>query len=367
MRILRFANGIYPEVVGGIEVNVARISEHQAKLGHDVEVHVPKPTGASPAHPAGSRGYRVHFYDPRPVVIGNPLSFHPRRVLKEKWDSTDVVHTHSHLYFGSNLAAYTARGRKAFVLTNEGMYSQTAPMFVQKVFMRTAARYTFKNASAILTYSKAERDEMLQFGADPEKIHIVTQGIDLGRFSPRPKRADGFHLLWVGRHVPGKGVDLLLDATRLLRREGMPVRVTFVGSGPTRDASARRAKQLGIEDAVSFRGFVTECELDELYATSHAFVLPSVSEAMNRCVLESLASGTVAVTSDLPHLRELLDGVGAVTPARTPDALAGTLRKLGSTDVTAAGRRGRERVLSRFSWHRALSEVDAVFESVARA
>lgn len=361
-KILRFANGIYPDIVGGIEVNVARISAMQAERGHDVEVFLPRHREVTTVH---DHPFPVHYYDPGPVVFGNPLNSVPYRMIRSRRGEVDVVHAHSHLYSGSNQAALACkRFDIPFVLTNEGMYSQTAPLLVQRLFMRSVGKFTFDAADRIITFSSQEADAMQQLGVAAEKIRVVRQGIDTEFFHPLPKENDVPRLLWVGRHVPGKGVDLLVKAVKLLEGRGIETHLDLVGRGPDKARIETMVRDLGLTERVTLRDFVSEEELHRLYAEADLFLLVSVSEAMNRSVLEALSSGTPALTSDLPHLVPLLEGCGATISDRTPSNVADTIEGLLSQDLIAMGLVGRQKVETEHPWSRALADVDAVFEDL---
>jgi glycosyltransferase involved in cell wall biosynthesis len=142
------------------------------------------------------------------------------------------------------------------------------------------------------------------------------------RAGPRPL------VLFVGRLVPYKGVDVLLRA--LPRTEAA---VVLVGGGPLRASLARLARSLGLEARVRFAGEVADDELLALYHACDVLVLPSVTpaEAFGYVQLEAMACGkpviSTALASGVPWVnRHGLTGL--VVPPGDPDALGGALLTL---------------------------------------
>jgi glycosyltransferase involved in cell wall biosynthesis len=144
--------------------------------------------------------------------------------------------------------------------------------------------------------------------------------------TPRFEPPEHPTLLFVGRHITDKRVELLPEAVAELRRAGHDVRAVVTGEGATRPAVQARAVELGVEDACTFPGFVPQEELDELLASASCLVNPSVREGYGLVVVEAAAAGTPSVVVDAPDnaSAELVtDGVnGFVATAPSGPALA---------------------------------------------
>lgn len=363
MRILRVANGIYPETIGGVEVSVERLSRRQTEDGHDVTVLVPTPDNREGAPPVFCT---VRHYDPRARVFGNPLSPYPYTYIKRNADDLDVVHSHSHLFSGSVLAARaTAKLDIPYVVTSHGFWSQTAPLSVNAPYNELAGRYVFRSADEILTYTAREVEKLLDLGIDAEKIHYVQRGIDVDECVPAfDKPTDPPQLLWVSRFVPGKGANVVVDAVRHLLEQGVDVEATLVGEGLTRHAVERKVDRFGLGSHVTIKNFMPQEELYDEFRAASVFVLPSVSEGMNRTVLESMAAGTPVVISDLPHFRDLVAGCGRIVDERDERAFADAIEDLLTADLQALGRTARERIEGRFTWKRTFEDIRPIFAEV---
>ncbi|MGY1781206.1 glycosyltransferase [Geodermatophilus sp. SYSU D01036] len=133
-------------------------------------------------------------------------------------------------------------------------------------------------------------------------------------------------LLFVGRHIPDKRVELVVEAVARLRAGGRDVSAVVTGDGPTREAVRRRAEELGVAGHCAFPGFVSQAELDRLMRASSCLVFPSVREGYGLVVVEAAAAATPAVVVDAPDnaAAELVTaGVnGAVAPEPEAGAVA---------------------------------------------
>ena len=153
---------------------------------------------------------------------------------------------------------------------------------------------------------------------------LVPHGVDLDRF--RPASAPGrreLSLLAVGRLVPKKGFDVLLEAVAKL---SFPFRLRIVGDGP------ERARLAGRDERVELVGPATHDELPALYEAADVVVVPSAEDAsgdrdgLPNVVLEAMACGRPVVASDVGAIASA--GTGLLVAPGDPDALADALTSL---------------------------------------
>lgn len=120
--------------------------------------------------------------------------------------------------------------------------------------------------------------------------------------APAPLRA-----ILVASFMPVKAHDVLLRGIATARNQGANVCITLVGDGPCRAACEQLAQELGIRDAVTFLGHVSERErVFELLDRHDLFVMSSLSEGMPRAMIEAMARGLPAIGSNVPGIAELL-------------------------------------------------------------
>ncbi len=206
-------------------------------------------------------------------------------------------------------------------------------------FSRSRRRTTLAQADAVVAVSRFTRDALISLmGVDPAKIMLIPNGVDLARFTPRPRRDDLLRrydlagrpvLLTVGRLSERKGQDKVIEALPALREAIPGLAYLLVGEGPSRPLLQAKANALGVAENVVFTGTVAHDELVDHYALADVFImanreLPSgetegfglVFLEANACgvpVIAGCAGGSVdAVTDGVNGL--LVDGedVGAI-------------------------------------------------------
>jgi teichuronic acid biosynthesis glycosyltransferase TuaC len=165
-------------------------------------------------------------------------------------------------------------------------------------------------------------------------VFVWRQGIDTDRFRPRDRSearrrlglpGDRPVLAWVGRLVPVKGIDVLLDACA--RLSDTPFHLALVGDGPLRTALEARARASGLAEKVAFVGARDHSELADWYSAADWTLLPSRSEGLPNVLRESLSCGTPFIASDVGGISEIVGDSGSrLVPAEDPAALAGAIR-----------------------------------------
>lgn len=210
-------------------------------------------------------------------------------------------------------------------------------------------------ASVSVFISHFARSQGMLF-SDPahwDRMRIVHCGIEPARYGT--KRADhtpGKTLLFVGRLAAVKGVALLLQAFAKLLRAHPEAKLRLVGDGPERDGLEAMARALGVEEAVTFLGYLGQEDVAGELDAADMLVLPSFAEGVPVVLMEAMASRIPVVASRVAGVQELVeDGVsGAVLPPGDVETLVETLIRLLSNPETRAqmGQAGRAKVEAEF-------------------
>lgn len=160
------------------------------------------------------------------------------------------------------------------------------------------ARSTYTRAAAIIAGSSQSYAE---FSAFRDKMFFLPEnGVDrshCSRPAASPNRAAKLELIFLGSLIPLKACDLALRGAAPLVKEGL-ARFTIVGDGPERQRLEELTRSLGVENAVSFYGFLQHDAAMELLRSSDVLVFPSVRDFGGGVVFEALSLGVVPVVAD---------------------------------------------------------------------
>jgi glycosyltransferase involved in cell wall biosynthesis len=158
---------------------------------------------------------------------------------------------------------------------------------------------------------------------------VVPNSYDETNFRLLPDIARDRDVIFLGRLVPYKGADVVVDAIGLLAARGRPANATIIGLGPEENALRARTDAAGIADRVTFAGPVRGEELARLLNRHQILVVPSRwEEPFGIVALEGLACGCVVAVADSGALPEVIGPCGPVFPKNDPAALAATLEEL---------------------------------------
>ncbi len=244
----------------------------------------------------------------------------------------------------------------------------------------------FKDADACVAISRATEGEFLAAGLDAGRIQHIPHGVDTRRFRPATaderaelrKRlglpAQAAAVVFTGRLLRGKGLEVLLDAFARLAADNAAAHLVLVGSGDGQALNVEPALReqvalLRLGERVTFSGRVDNVE-DWLRAAD-AFAFPSFFEAMPLSVLEAAACGLPCVASAVGGILDVLeDGASGwlVAPGDRLALCEGMRQALDPGTGKARGAAARERVVERFDFDANAERYRALFlELLARA
>ena len=197
-------------------------------------------------------------------------------------------------------------------------------------------KLTVRLPDHIVTPMRGTATKIVENGARPDKVTIVPNGVDAEAIAQAPTPVQSIDILFVGRLLAHKNVDLLIEAIALLRDAGTHRTCGIVGTGPERERLEELSKKYELVDAITFFGKVEDhSSVFGLMKAASVFVLPSVREGYGMVVAEALCSGLPVITVDHPEneARELVeDGVTGRICEPTAEALAAALASvLGSS------------------------------------
>ncbi len=183
-------------------------------------------------------------------------------------------------------------------------------------------------------------------------LRVIPNGVDLAYYAPPTRPWVPTRLLFVGRLVYQKGLDLLFKALGTLK--SYPWELWLVGDGPQRPHLEALAEKYQIVERVRFENWLADAALLEKYHQANVFVFPSRHEGMPNAVLEAMACGLPVIASRIAGNEELVvDGeTGSLIPAEDVPALQQALAQLlPDADLRQRmGAAGRARVEQHYAW-----------------
>lgn len=227
-----------------------------------------------------------------------------------------------------------------------------------------------KAADRVVVPSRYERAiHRVRYPFASHKTVVIHHGISNHLFT-RSKRASDYHLLFVGRIVPMKGIEPLLHAVALLKRRRYPVKLDLAGSGSKRyERSLKRlARRLGVTRNVRWLGYRPQKQILALYRTHGVMIMPSRQESFGLVALEALASGIPLVSTRAGGLREFVNSRVAQTITRpTGPAIAQAILNVWNNRKQTERRivAGRQ-VAKRYRWSTAARKYLRLFQQIEK-
>lgn len=358
---------------GGIEVVVTELATRMVALGHEVTCYDrggtdvngnPAPT--EPYEYGGVRVVPVRTVDVKGLAA---LTSAYAATLAALRDRPDVIHYHAE--GPCNALPLAARAGVRVVATIHGLDWQRAKWGgVASCVIKRGERMAAQQADALIVLSKSLQDYFRS--AYGRETCFIPNGVNAAKtisaniITERWGLTEGSYLLYLGRIVPEKRPELLLEAFRQLDTDK---RLVIAGgasdtSGFYGDVCAFASR----DPRVIMAGFVEGRTLEELYSNAYCYVLPSDVEGMPMSLLEAMAYGCCCVTSDIPECMEVIAETGAVFRRGQVEDLRAVLEFLlgDCRQAVSLGRAASSRVGTEYSWDSAVIRTLGMYEGVRR-
>jgi glycosyltransferase involved in cell wall biosynthesis len=334
MRILIYSPAFLP-LIGGLELNTATLAGELVKLGQEVVV-----VTCTPAGEADDFTYEV-VRRPRPVEMLRRVGWcdvllQQNVSLRGLWPLLLV--------------------RRPWAVSHHSWYCRSDGRIAWQDRLK---RFLLRRAVVSIAVSRAIAADL------PAPSVVIANPYRDAQFRRLPGMKRSRELVFVGRLVSDKGVDLLLAALGRLARRGIEPRLTVVGDGPEAPHLREEAERLGIASRVDFTGTRTGEDLVRLLNQHRILVVPSrYNEPFGIVALEGIACGCVVVGSEGGGLAEAMGGHGFTFPNGDVAALADLLARLLSDPETGRQRlAGGEEHLAR---HRAATVAAEYLAAIER-
>lgn len=253
---------------------------------------------------------------------------------------------------GRTVRAYTPHGGSFNY--NPGTLSHRVYMTAERILARRTDAFLFESA-----YVKRRFEAFV--GATDRLVRVVHNGIAAEEFAPIEQQPDAFDLVYIGEFRVAKGVDTLIDALAMMRRDqGVRLTLLAVGSGPSEGELKSRAQAAGVWDSIAF---VPPQKIRDALSRGRVMVVPSKAESLPYVVLEAAAAAQPLVCTDVGGIGEIFGPhSGELIPPGDPTLLAAKI--LSTLNEPEEVRRAKAAALS--GYVQAGFRIDRMVEGVLR-
>lgn len=376
MDVAFVSNVVYPYVTGGAQKRIHEIGRRLAADGHDVTVYGrqfwdgPAEITREGMTLRGVSAARDLYTDDRRSIteaIGFAVAL--ARPLRRHVEDHDVVVASVFPYF----PVLTARADTLFsdtplVTTWHEVWGTYWESYLGRLapFGKAVERVVAKVPQEPIAVSGVTAERLARIGPPRDQITVVPNGIDVDRIAAVPPAEDGFDVLFAGRHIPEKNVDVLIEAFDRVAADH-DATLGIVGEGPETGRLRELVAGADNSDRISMLGFLEEYEdvLAQMRAAS-VFASASTREGFGIASLEALSAGCTVIAADHPNSAagEVVGDAG-FRPAPTVEAFADALdRALGGERPPA----DPEAVARSYDWDAVVEQAAGVYrDAIERA
>ncbi|MFH1544802.1 MAG: glycosyltransferase family 4 protein [archaeon] len=381
MRIAMIHLGFPPEDVAGGSLYVYNLANELSRLGHGIDVYTYKPKNKT----------KRNDYPTEKNVRVKRLNYRYVPLLKEKvilninksidFRKYDLVHGFHPLYFTVS-SVFNECKKKGIPFVNTvfdlGIFSSG---ITRRLRFKTQLEGSLKKMAFGTTISKTTEKKLIEFLPETEpKIEFIPPGIDEKIFDPKKVNEERImrkygiksnckNLLFVGRVIPSKGMEYLLEALEAVIEKRNKINLHVVG-----EVDANYKKKLeekvngsGLKGKVFFHSFTPIGDLPGVFKLSDLLVLPSFTEGegFGLVVLEALAMGTPVITTEIVGSSYLIKEnpkYGIIVKEKNSDELSNAIIELIEKKKAVNSRK----IIEDYSWGKVGRKMNEIYERVGK-
>lgn len=324
------------------------------------DVHVATSVGSS-AEAIRSKGFTLHpipFRRGGLSPFGTISTIRALRQIKRHLSPTIVHHVGMQICVLGGISSLGMTTPQINAMTGLGyaFTSTTAQALLLRIVIAVALRFLLNRDHAVfLVQNPDDRTALETIGIDHHRLaRIPGSGVDTDKLTPLPEPDGPITVGFAGRLLTSKGIRALVAAHRILRTQGMDIRLLIAGTpDPANPDSVtlEEAQQWNSEPGIKWLGQVSD--IASLWRDSHIAALPSHREGLPKSLLEAAACGRPMVATDAPGCREIVihEKTGLLVPVEDPPALAKAISELAASQELRAryGAAARQLVVDEMS------------------
>lgn len=326
MKILMLSWEYPPRVVGGISRVVGELSKRLQLEGHQVTV-ITYRDGELPYFETEKTGVKVHRIDNYMINSINfidwimQLNFNmisKATALINEGEQFDIIHAHDWLtaYAGKSIKEAHKIPLVSTIHATEAGRNGGISTITQKYINDTEWMLTYESNDVIVNSNFMKNEIQRLFGLPFEKIHVVSNGIDLDKFDGikrdyefrRNYAKDNEKIIFaIGRLVFEKGIQHLICAMPKILQNYNDVKLVIAGNGSMMEELKKLAYDIGVAEKVYFTGYLAGNNVQKMYKCADVAVFPSTYEPFGIVALEAMLGEVPVVVSDVGGLNEIVE------------------------------------------------------------
>lgn len=370
MKIVQTPVRFYP-FIGGVENYVYYSAKEMVKMGHQVTVICAnEPSTKKEEIVDGIKVKRLSYFG----KIAN-TNITPNFPFKLSHENFDIIHTHIPTPWSADFSNIISRFKnKPLVITyHNDIIGNGLADYVARIYNSTALKLLLNQADKIIITQPNYLNSSKHLMEYKDKIEVIPNGVDVEKFKPLPVKKEEntiFFLSLLDEFHKYKGLDYLLKALVIVKKEINNVKLMVGGKGQLLDYYQKMVEEMDLKNNVEFLGFIHGEKISEYYNKSSVFVLPSISskqEGFGIVALEALSCKTPVISTEIVGVAGDVkkSNSGIIVPPKNVEELANAILKiLTDKNTEEMGLRGRKLVKEKYTWSKVAEMTEELYKGL---
>lgn len=355
MKILHVIDQISQKTGGGASKVAFELAHAQARLGHKVTIYS---TDYNAKHQAAPKGVKLVKFKCWFNIFGS-IRVAPG-LLFAKYDF-DIMHLHNYRTLVNIFAAIRFN---RIIMQAHGSCMPIKGL-TKPLHDLVWGSVLLKRAKRCIADADIEVEHYITEGVNKANINIIPVGINMAEFKRVPERWQGNAkiVLFLGRYDKIKGIDLLVEAFKLLDRVDTRLEISGIDYGCEAEIKAQ-VRSMGLMDKVDYLGPLYGQAKVGAYTRADVFIMPSRYEMWGITFMEALACGTPVIMTDTCEASKILPPECGMVVPLDAEHLADALEMILDVDYAEQYRSYRRAWVSQYSWDNIAPQIIKLYEEV---
>jgi glycosyltransferase involved in cell wall biosynthesis len=256
------------------------------------------------------------------------------------------------------------------VYDSEGKRGNLRRRIYELIYLDTLERVTSFFSRKNIAVSYSVKDNIKKFGVSDMKIEVIYSGVCIDDSASRREKQNRekgrIKILSISRIEENKGILDIISAAKILKEDGRNFEINFVGDGPLVSECGQLVNEYGLNDEIKFLGYLKSTK--EIYLKSDIFVSASHNEGLGLNIIEAMICGLPVVVTGVGGVPEIVDHKvnGFVVDHGDPEQLGEALLLMMKNSKLRReyGRKGREKVVGKFSMDRMIAQYISLYDTI---